>query len=261
MTGELDEDAGSKAWFEAFDIIKNEIMRPDRLASWIGKDLIEGKKILDLGCGPGFWCRSVRGIDTAYHGIDISPRSVELARLSAEIFNASCNISVGNAENIDYPDCTFDHVISEGVIHHTPDTRKAAHEIIRVLKVGGTATVSVYYKNILLSNKFLFGAARTLMGLLNLHMKGRSREVMSKMESPDEFIRTYDGAGNPVGRGYSRDEARALFPGNCQILYTYKYYSPLRPLFRHRFNTINNHLDNVLGLMLTIHLKKTAERG
>ena len=55
-----------------------------------------------------------------------------------------------NAERLSFEDETFSHVNCQGVIHHTPDTQSCLDEIYRVLEKGGTASVSVYYRNYLL---------------------------------------------------------------------------------------------------------------
>lgn len=256
LTGEIDCPVGTREWYEAFDELKRFIMRDDRLPLWIGDDLIRDKHVLDVGCGPGYWGRAMGTGPARYTGVDISDKSVALARQSADIFGLDCTYEVGNAEELDFPDNTFDHVVSEGVIHHTPDTCRAAREILRVLKPGGTATVSVYHKNALLMNPVLFGLCRAVMKGMNLAIKGRKRGTMYAIDSVDEFIRTYDGADNPIGRGYTRQEAAALFPEEFEILTSYLYFSPLRAFFRNRFDSLNRFIDGRLGLMIAFHLKK-----
>ncbi len=257
FSGEIEFDIGTKEWFDAFDGIKKFIMRPEKMHLWIGNDLVENKIMLDVGCGPGFWCRAVSVMpNVSYYGIDISPKTVELAKQSAIIFDTSCNINVGNAESIYFPDNTFDHVISEGVIHHTMNTELAAKEIVRVLKVGGTATFSVYYKNIVLRNSILFGLSKFFMRFFSLSIQGRARGNMSLSSNVDDFIRQYDGAGNPIGKGYDYDQAINLVPKNCKILNSYLYYSPFRAFYRNRFHIINNILDGYFGLMISMHIKK-----
>ena len=77
------------------------------------------------------------------------------------------NISfhIQNCENLHFENETFDHVNCQGVVHHTPNTQKAINEIFRVLKRGGKASISVYYKNFLLRNYKYY--------LLFLHLKFR----------------------------------------------------------------------------------------
>jgi SAM-dependent methyltransferase len=55
------------------------------------------------------------------------------------------HLEVQDARAISYPDASFDRVFSISVIEHIPDDgdTRAMHEIARVLRPGGTATISV----------------------------------------------------------------------------------------------------------------------
>jgi len=258
LKGELEQEIGSKEWFEQFDILKRYLMREDRLPLWIGNELVDDKSVLDVGCGPGYWCRALRTSKAEYTGIDISEESIKLALKSAAIFNTSCNIMVGNAESLDFPDNHFDHVISEGVIHHTPNTQQALQEIVRVMKVNGTATISIYYKNIILRTPLLFNSCLKIMNFLQLSMKGRQREKMQHAASVEDFIRMYDGADNPIGKGYTRNDFFKILPRNVTITKSYLYFSPLRAFFRNRLPTFNKILDKYFGLMIAFQIKKTS---
>ena len=69
-----------------------------------------------------------------------------------------------NFENLHFENETFDHVNCQGVVHHTPNTQKAINEIFRVLKRGGKASISVYYKNFLLRNyNYLYPVIKILI--------------------------------------------------------------------------------------------------
>ena len=159
LTGELDADAGSEQWFRCFDNIKTHEAYAGNLFEWI-PSAIEGKRILDVGCGPGYWNRILGKMNVEYHGIDISPKTIEMAKKSKELFGLQGLLNVGNAEHLDFPDEYFDFIISEGVIHHTPNTQGCVNEIYRVLKKNGEAHVGLYYKNVLLRSRvmFTFGA-------------------------------------------------------------------------------------------------------
>jgi SAM-dependent methyltransferase len=50
-----------------------------------------------------------------------------------------------DAENLDFPENSFDLVYSWGVLHHSPDTAKAVAEVHRVLKPGGEAKIMIYH--------------------------------------------------------------------------------------------------------------------
>ena len=106
-----------------------------------------GKKLLEVGCG--------MGLDLSYfvrngfeaHGIDMATTHVELARKYFELRELKAVIQKGNAEQLDFPDQSFDAVYSFGVLHHTPNTALAIREIGRVLKPGGRAAVMLYHKH------------------------------------------------------------------------------------------------------------------
>jgi len=99
---------------------------------------LKGKKVLDIGCGFGRFVYYLRekGIDAI--GIDISESSIKLAKDN--------NCAVGNAEDLQFENNSFDVVISLGVLHHTPDINKAIQEIWRVLKPDGIVFVVLYNK-------------------------------------------------------------------------------------------------------------------
>lgn len=97
----------------------------------------KGLKVLEVGVGLGaeHQCFAEAGADL--YGIDLTERAVEHTRRRLEIFNLGSNLSVGDAEKLNFPDESFDLVYSWGVLHHSPDTRQAVSEVFRVLKRGG----------------------------------------------------------------------------------------------------------------------------
>jgi len=128
------------------------------------------RRVLDVGCGPGYWNRVFGEFNLEYCGIDISTSSVELAKISQRIFGLKGKVFVCNAENLAFPSKYFDYIISEDVIHHTPDTQKCIDEIYRVLKDAGTALISVYHQNFILRSKMVFKIVRFFMGLMNIRL-------------------------------------------------------------------------------------------
>ena len=80
---------------------------------------------------------------------DLTQQALNLTKKRLKINNLDADLKCENAENLSFSDETFDHVNCQGVIHHTPDTEKTISEIARVLKPGGTASLSVYYKNVI----------------------------------------------------------------------------------------------------------------
>jgi ubiquinone/menaquinone biosynthesis C-methylase UbiE len=98
-----------------------------------------GDHVLDVGCGPGFLAGRVAsavGPTGRVDGIDPSPEVIAYADRTAP---ANANFRVAAAEQLPYPDETFDVVTCTLVLHHIqPDHRPATlQEMSRVLRTGG----------------------------------------------------------------------------------------------------------------------------
>lgn len=92
-----------------------------------------GNKILDIGCGKGFLLYEFKKLlpELEVIGIDISTYAVEHAKTEIKDF-----IKLGQAEKLEFPNASFDLVISLATIHNLPifQLKKAVQEIIRVSK-------------------------------------------------------------------------------------------------------------------------------
>jgi ubiquinone/menaquinone biosynthesis C-methylase UbiE len=220
----------SAEWFSEFDRLKTEFGLIGCLDDFAPPTL-SGKRVLDVGCGPGYWARLLipRGVD--YWGIDISPRSVELAKRSLALRGLAGHQEVGNAERLRFEDSSFDAAISEGVVHHTPDTQACVDEIFRVLKPGGRAAVSVYFKVAPLRSPLAFRLTQIAMRLIGMTLGGRGRESMPTAATPESFVRMYDGASNPIGKAFTEAEVRALFERFSSVR-VQRYFLPYSPVIR-----------------------------
>ncbi len=88
---------------------------------------LEGRRILDVGCGLGMYVNAFRRFSQDVHGVDIDGEKV------AEAGRELPNLCVAPAERLPYPDETFDVVLSHEVIEHVMDDRQAVAEAVRVL--------------------------------------------------------------------------------------------------------------------------------
>jgi ubiquinone/menaquinone biosynthesis C-methylase UbiE len=102
-----------------------------------------GEAVAEIGCGPGrgtlFMVR--RGLNVT--ALDLSTSSIELARRRAP----AATFVHGSNLNLPFASESFDAVISDGVIHHTPNPRLSFQENARILKSGGHIYVGVYRRN------------------------------------------------------------------------------------------------------------------
>ena len=94
-------------------------------------------KILDVGCGAGFFSILLAKEGHEVFGIDLTPEMIENAIQLAEEENADCCFQVMDAENPMFADETFDVVISRNLTWTLPNAEHAYGEWMRVLKTGG----------------------------------------------------------------------------------------------------------------------------
>jgi SAM-dependent methyltransferase len=96
---------------------------------------LEGRTILDVGCGLGTYVRAFHRYTPKAHGVDLdAEKVVEAGRELPHIAQAS-------AEELPYRDGTFDVVLSHEVIEHVHDDRQAIAEAVRVLRSPGTGAM------------------------------------------------------------------------------------------------------------------------
>ncbi len=107
----------------------------------------KGRDVLEIGVGMGAdhleWAKSN---PRSLTGIDLTERAAEFTRDRLELYGLHSDIRVADAENLPFPDESFDVVFSYGVLHHTPDTAKAIREVYRVLRTGGICRIMIYHK-------------------------------------------------------------------------------------------------------------------
>lgn len=94
-----------------------------------------GQKILELGCGTGYFTRSLAETGAQITAIDISPDLLEVAQRECPRENVTFEIQ--NAYALTYPDAVFDSVVGSSVLHHL-EIEAALTEIYRVLRPGGS---------------------------------------------------------------------------------------------------------------------------
>jgi ubiquinone/menaquinone biosynthesis C-methylase UbiE len=140
-------------------------------------------------------------------GIDITSKAVELAKKRLQLLGLNAEIFEADAENLPFKDNYFDFITSYGVLHHTPNTQKSIDEVYRVLKPGGKAIISLYYKNIC-HNRYAFPFLIRFLNLIGAKMHGVEE---LKQASVQEFVNWYDGKENPLGKIYTKRGIKEMF--------------------------------------------------
>lgn len=93
---------------------------------------------LDVGCGEGRFCRMMQRAGIGSVGIDPVHELIEEARRQ----DPDGDYRVGQAEALDFPDSTFDAVVSYLTLIDIPDVAAAIAEMARVLRPGGTLLIA-----------------------------------------------------------------------------------------------------------------------
>ena len=93
--------------------------------------------ILDVGCGGGLLSEEFAKKGAKVTGIDISDKSIEIAKNHTLKSNLKIDYKKGSAEHIPENDNTFDVVICADCLEHVENLDKVIKEVSRVLKSDG----------------------------------------------------------------------------------------------------------------------------
>jgi SAM-dependent methyltransferase len=96
-----------------------------------------GRAVLDVATGTGNVALRAAAAGAAVVGLDLAPELFETARPRAEALGVEVEWVAGDAEELPYPDGTFDAVVSAFGVQFTPRHGVAAAELVRVCKPGG----------------------------------------------------------------------------------------------------------------------------
>jgi arsenite methyltransferase len=102
-----------------------------------------GERVLDVGCGPGFYCAELLaevGESGSVTGVDSSPAMLALAARRCA-GHENVELLKGEAVALPVPDECFDATLAVQVIEYVADVEKALSELWRVLRPGGRALV------------------------------------------------------------------------------------------------------------------------
>lgn len=99
-------------------------------------DLESSHTILDIGCGPGAAVRAAAGSVARAVGVDRSESMIAIADRRSEGFS-NVQFTASGAEDLPFPDGTFDRVWTIHAFHHWEDKGQGIAECLRVLKPGG----------------------------------------------------------------------------------------------------------------------------
>jgi len=222
-------EIGTRYFFE--EVEKHRYATEGHILKFLPLKQVQGKRILEIGCGLGTDGGQLARHGANYIGMDLTPTAVQLTRRRFQLFKLRGAVLEADAENLPFKDSSFDMVYSHGVLHHTPDTQCAFDEIHRVLCVGGQTIVMLYHRsswnywgNIMFLRRLgaallAFEWGPSIVHLLTGESVERLREHQENLRRrgmdylrQDVFLsHNTDGPGNPLSKVYTRSQVTQMF--------------------------------------------------
>lgn len=139
---------GSKEYFDEVEqrkyFVEPHIPGFAQFSKW------QGKKVLEIGCGIGTDTMNFARAGATVTAVDLSEKSIEVAKQRAEVFGLGDRIRFyqANAEELSQvvPVEPYDLIYSFGVIHHTPRPDRVVEQLKAYSKPGTTLKVMVYHR-------------------------------------------------------------------------------------------------------------------
>ncbi|MBV9215455.1 MAG: class I SAM-dependent methyltransferase, partial [Acidobacteria bacterium] len=129
---------------EQIDSINGTTLSADRFWSetdWDAQEL-DGKWVLDAGCGAGRFLDIATTTGAQVVGIDIS-NAIDAAQQNLD-GRPNAHFVQASIYELPFADGTFDYTYCIGVIQHTPDPAKSLEAIAATVKPGGKIAVTIY---------------------------------------------------------------------------------------------------------------------
>jgi len=148
----------------------------DALEIELAAPYVEGREVLEVGCGTGLLLRRFAELAKRAVGVDLSPGMLEHARARG------LDVREGSATKLPFPDASFDAAVSFKTLPHVPDLRRALAEMARVVRPGGVLIAELYNpRSVRHAIKRFLPAGRVA--------SGTERDVLVRFDDREDLIR------------------------------------------------------------------------
>lgn len=223
------EPRGTVAFYRSLDEHRYKVH--PRLQSAVDFEKTRGLRVLEIGCGCGSEAERFVRAGAHYTAVDLTNAALIITRRRFQLANLEGKFVQGDAENLPFPDGSFDFVYSHGVLHHTPDTARTIRDVHRVLSPGGRAVIMLYYRdsfnyhvNLGIVRRLRAHLLRTDLGIklsraffgeteqdLRRHAELIRKDPGSYLEMRNMLNRNTDGPDNPLSQVFSKASAQRMF--------------------------------------------------
>jgi ubiquinone/menaquinone biosynthesis C-methylase UbiE len=130
-----DQAAAYDRWYET--PLGHLVDRVEKEAIFALVPELQGRRVLEVGCGTGNISRALAGRGAQVAGLDVSGPMLAAAHLRAHEQGCSLTLIRGQAGWLPFPEAVFDGVISILALDFILDRPSALGEMVRVLRPGG----------------------------------------------------------------------------------------------------------------------------
>jgi 2-polyprenyl-3-methyl-5-hydroxy-6-metoxy-1,4-benzoquinol methylase len=138
--------SSSRLWLRSSDPVVHEAWRGEFLDAVVSKVHECGRKVLDLGCGPGWLSLELARNGMVVKGIDISERCIEIARkhlrenpLSPQM--GRLEFEIADLNKVVLGEAEYDCIVSFSTFHHLINIERLIGECYKALRTGGRLIV------------------------------------------------------------------------------------------------------------------------
>jgi SAM-dependent methyltransferase len=186
-------------------------------------DLQAGQRVLDVATGTGNAALAAARLGCEVTGIDYVPELLERGRARAAAEGLQVAFQEGDAERLAFPDASFDAVLSVLGVMFTPDQERAAAELARVCRPGGTIALANWTPQGFIGQLFktvgrhvpppagvtpppLWGTEERLhqlLGSATSALRSERRVFVFRFRSPEDFAGFFRDNYGPVHKAFA----------------------------------------------------------